>query len=105
MQDTDESVQRVDLTFDIKSRASEGDELVNKTYTFSYARQWDKWTFTEYSEERTPDTPAITDRKWRKSRHIRWDDFSETPTIDVPAEVSEALEEATGADDVTIQTP
>lgn len=105
MQESDESVRSIDLTFDIESRVTDGDEIVHKTYTFSYATEWDKWTFSEYEEKRTVDTTHLTDRDWRRSRHIRWDDFAETPSITVPTEISQALKEATGADDVTIQTP
>jgi hypothetical protein len=105
LQSSDESIWHVNMSFEIETRCEESGELVHKTYTFSYAKEWDKWTFQEYHEERTPDTTRITDRNWTRSRHILWSDVSETPTIDVPPEVADALAKATGAESVTIQVP
>lgn len=93
------------MSFDVETRSEEDGELVHKEYTFSYAREWDKWTFHEYREKRTDDTGRIGDRNWRESRHILWQDTSEAHTIDVPPEVSKALAKATGAESVTIQVP
>lgn len=105
LQESDESVWCTRMSFDIETRSEDGDELVHKTYTFSYAKEWDKWTFQEYHEKRTPDTSRMSDRNWRKSRHIMWNDVNETPTIDVPPEVSKQLAMATGSESVTIQVP
>lgn len=104
IQSSDESVQSVELSFDIETRSEEADELIQKVYTFSYAEEWDKWTFVEYCEKRTPDTTKVSDRNWRKARHIYWDD-TDTRDIEVPPEVAKSLADATGSDSVTIQTP
>lgn len=104
IQSSDESVNGVEMSFDVETRSEEGDELVEKNYVFCYAKEWDKWTFTEYVEKRTPVTGDITDRNWRKSRHIMWDS-TETASIDVPPEVAQSLADATGSDSVTIQVP
>lgn len=105
LQSSDERVWNIDLSFDIETRSESGNQLIHKTYTFGYAREWDKWTFIEYHEERAEDTKRVSDRDWRRSRHIVWSDVNETRTIDVPPEVTDALAEATGAESVTIQVP
>lgn len=104
LQHSSEDLWGVNLSFEIETRSEDGDELVHKEYSFSYAKEWDKWTLTEYHEKRTPDTNLMTKRNWRKARHIFWDD-AETATIDVPPEVSKALAQATGSDSVTVQVP
>lgn len=104
LQESDENVQGIDLTFDVETRSDEEGELIQKKYTFSYAREWDKWTFTEYEEKRTRDTHRIGDRNWSTSRHLLWSD-AESRTIEVPPEVSEALADATSSEEVTIQMP
>ena len=105
LQESDENLWHTNMCFEFETRSEEGDELVHKEYTFSYASEWDKWTFREYHEKRTPDTARMSDRNWRKSQHILWSDVNETPTIDVPPEVSKKLAEATGSESVTIQVP
>ena len=105
LQDSGESVRHIDMKFEIDTRSEEGSELVHKEYTFSYARQFDTWTFQEYREERTPDTNRMADRNWTRSRHIVWQDINETRTIDVPPEVADALAEATDSESVSIQVP
>lgn len=105
LQQSEENLWRTNLSIDIETRDEDNGEIVHKEYTFSYTDEWDKWTFQEYREKRTPDTAKMGDRDWRKSRHIYWDDLSETPTIDVPPEVSKALAKATGSESVTIQVP
>lgn len=105
LQESDESVWTTSMTFDIETRSEDGNEIVHKTYTFSYTKEWDKWTFSEYEEKRTPDTTRMEDRNWRQARHIFWHEVNETPTIDVPPEVSKALADATGSESVTIQVP
>jgi len=105
LQQSDENVWGISMSFDVETRSEDDNEIVHKVYTFSYAKEWDKWTFQEYREKRTPDTAKMSDRNWRKSRHILWSDVNETPTIDVPPEVSRKLAEATGSESVTIQVP
>lgn len=104
LQSSDEDVQGVELSFDIETRTSDGSELIERQYTFDYAKEWDKWTFVEFLEKRTPNTDQITERNWRKSRHVMWYDGSE-PDVEIPPEVTDALERATGADSIVIQTP
>lgn len=105
MQESDESVWAVEMSFDVESRTEDSGELVHKIYTFSWVKEWEKWTFVEYLEKRTKDTKRVSERDWRKARHIMWHEVDETPTIDVPPEISEALADATGADSVVIQPP
>lgn len=100
-----ESVQHTEMQFSIATRDGAAEELVERVYTFSYAQEWDKWTFQEYLERRSPDTSKITDRNWRQARHLFWHEASETPSVDVPSEVAERLAEATGSESVTIQVP
>lgn len=104
LQESDETLSCIEMSFDIETRSEDGEEIVHREYFFSYAKEWDKWTFTEFVEKRTSNTDRISERNWRKSRHIYWED-DEAPSVDVPPEVSEALEEATGAETVTIQGP
>lgn len=105
MQQSDESVRSVEISFDIESRCTDGDELVQKTYTFSYASQFDTWTFQSYTEKRTKDTVNLTDRDWSVARDIYWNDKADHPSISVPTEITDALADATGADEVNLQTP
>ena len=105
LQSSDESVYTTGMTIDIETRSEANDELVHREYKFAYAKEWDKWTFVEYIEKRTPDTEQIGDRNWRDAEHIFWQDVSETRRIDVPPEVADSLAEATGANSVTIQVP
>lgn len=105
LQESDESVSNVKLSFDIETRSEEGGELVHKEYVFSYADGFGKWMFHKYHEKRTPDTAKMEDRDWHQSRNIVWTETDEVPTIDVPPEVSQSLAEATGAESVTIQMP
>lgn len=104
LQQSDESVWSQSMTIEIETRSKSDNELIHKEYTFSYADQFDKWMFSEYVEKRTRDTPSVTERNWRKSRHLFWQD-GEAASIDVPPEVSQSLADATGSESVTIQTP
>lgn len=104
LQSSDEDVWHVNMSFDIETRSAESNELVHKTYTFSYQDFFDKWSFREYYEKRTDDTTLTSDRNWKRSRHIIWSD-TDVPTIDVPPEVADALAKATGSESVTIEVP
>lgn len=104
-QESGETVWAVSMSFDVESRTTEDGDIVHKTFTFSYADEWDKWVFQEYEERRAPEAQDVADRQWIEARHVTWNDPNETPTIDVPPEVADKLAEATGADSVTIQTP
>lgn len=105
LQQSEENLWQTSITFDIETRSEDGNEIVQKTYSFSYADEWDKWTFSEYEEKRTPDTASMGDRNWRQAQHIFWQEVNKTPSIDVPPEVSKALAKATGSESVTIQVP
>lgn len=105
MQESDESVSGVSMSFDIETRSENGGELVHREYTFSFSREWGKWMFQEFREKRTKDTVSVSNRNWRDSRHIMWHDVNETPTVEVPPEVAEELQEATGAESVIMQIP
>jgi hypothetical protein len=104
-QPSDETIQRIDMNFEVRTRDSEANELVEKVYTFCYAKEWDKWTFQEYVERRSPDTTRMSDRDWRRVQHCLWHDVNETPDIDVPPQVADKLAKATGSESVTIQVP
>jgi hypothetical protein len=105
LQSSDESVECTTVSFDIETRSDDGDEIIERVYTFSHAPEWDKWVFTEFCEKRTPIAERVSERNWRKSRHVLWSDPNETRTIEVPPEVSKRLAEVTGATSVTIQVP
>lgn len=92
------------VSFTIQTRKEESSELIQREYTFSRVKELDKWTFSEFEEEKTPDTKHITDRNWRRTRHILWND-SEAPSVTVPPEVSEQVEELLGLDELVMQTP
>jgi len=104
-EDTDETVRNIDMTFHIETMDSESNELIRKTYTFAYAEHFETWTFHEYFEERTDDTPKVSGRNWRQEKHVIWTDFTESKQIDVPPQVSNKLAEATGADSIEINSP
>lgn len=105
LQESDERLWTcTSVSFTIETRIDEDDELVERTYTFAHAKEWDKWLFQEFEEKRTEDTDSVTDRCWRRSRHVMWQD-DEVRDIDVPPEVGRALKEAIDADSVTIQIP
>lgn len=93
-----------DLSFSIQTRSEDGNELVEKTYTFSHFPEADEWTFQEYEEERTENTKHIRGRQWRRTRKVRWDD-GEVPDIDVPPVVLEKLEEALDVDELILTKP
>jgi len=92
------------VSFTIQTRTEDGTELVQREYTFSRASHWDVWTFHEFEEKRTENTGNITDRAWRRSRHIIWSE-SEAATVDIPPEVEKELQELLGLEEMTIQTP
>lgn len=102
---SEESVDSVSMSFDVRTRDTESEELVERVYTFCYAPEWDKWTFQEFLERRSPDTLRMSDRNWRRVKHCLWHEAGETPDIDVPPQVAEKLSQATGAESVTIQVP
>lgn len=91
-----------EVSFTIDTRSEDGDEIVEREYTFSRAPEWEKWTFTEFEERRAEDTARVTDRTWRPSRHVMWQN-SESPSIDVPPEVEEKLEELLDLEEMVIQ--
>lgn len=105
IQESDESIWNISMTFEVETRSEDGNELVHKKYNFGYAKEWDTWTFHEYVEKRTPNTGTVSDRNWRDARHIMWGDVTETPSVEVPPEVAEKLREATGADSITMELP
>lgn len=104
-QSSDGTIEHIEMKFDVHTRDDEDDELVEKVYTFCYAKEWGKWTFQEYVERRSPDTVRMSDRNWRRVQHCLWHDVNETPDIDVPPQVADKLAQATGSEKVTIQVP
>jgi hypothetical protein len=105
LQESEEDVWgKPTVSFTIETRTEDGTELVQREYTFSHAPEWEKWTFQEFEEKRTEDTSLITERNWRRSRHIIWSE-PEAPTVDVPPEVEKELQELLGLEEMTIQKP
>jgi len=108
LSDLQESGERVwdcsDISFTIESTSEDGDERVQRRYTFSNAPEWDKWAFTEFEECRATKPAPSNKDNWRRSRHLMWHDL-EAPSIDIPPEVSNKLEELLGVDEITIQMP
>jgi hypothetical protein len=104
-QELDESVRgTANVSFTIETRSEDANQLVKRVYTFSHAPEWDKWMFQSFVEERTRDTTRITDRHWKKTKDVTWED-PEAVDVDVPAEVSQRLEEVTEAEEVILQVP
>lgn len=105
LQESEEQIWELTIDFDVRTRSEEQNELIERVYTFSYAKEWDKWMFREFEEERTPDNDGVSDREWARSRHVSSQDLSKLDTIDIPPEVSESLAEATGAEEIVLQVP
>lgn len=107
LQESDESITSVDLTFDVETTSTDGSDVVRKTYTFSYAEEWDKWMFTAFTERRASTDGRASDgyRNWQTARDISWNDVGATPEIDIPPEVTRRLKQATTADSVILQEP
>lgn len=105
LQESEESVWgAAQVSFNISTR-SEGDgELIEREYTFSHAKEWDKWTFSEFEERRTKDVNSVSGRNWRRSAHVHWND-AEAPSVDVPPEVTEKLKELLEVEELTLQKP
>ena len=104
MQESAEQIWQMEMEFTVKTRVSGADEFVQRTYTFGYAEEWDKWTLIEYAEERANDVANIGDRDWRETERLLWNE-SETAEVTIPPEVADRLKEVTGSDSVTIQSP
>lgn len=104
IQSSGESVESIELSFDIETRTETENERVARTYRFDYAKEWDKWIFVEFYEERANDEALPSERVWRQTQHIMWYD-DETPDITVPPEVTDALQKATGAEEIILQEP
>lgn len=104
-QESDETVVAKDVSVTVETQSSTDDERVRREYTFNWAKEWNKWVFQEFVEQRTSTAVSVTDRTWRDTQHIMWSDVTDTPEIDVPPAVSDALAEATGADEVVMQVP
>lgn len=105
VQDSDESIWAISLSFEVETRSETSDELIHRTYHFGYADEWDKWIFHEFEEKRANNTVSVKERNWHEAEHILWHDADETPSVDVPPEVTEKLQEATGAESIVMQTP
>ena len=107
LQESDERVWGMpSLSFTIQGRVSDGDEIVERTYTFSHAEEWDKWTFDSFKERRSEDTERIQSRSWHVTRNVHWKDSGEIPDdIEVPVEVQNELEERLDAENVSFQYP
>jgi hypothetical protein len=90
------------ISFEVETRSTAGDELLQRTYVFSYTPEWDKWMFSEFEEKCATSSSEVGGRNWRRRRHIYWND-AESPSVDVPPEVTERLEELLGLEQVVLQ--
>jgi len=92
---SDEALQCVDLTFETY------DEHVKRRYTFSYAREWGKWTFSKlhiYERDGVGD-------EWAFEKQILWDE-PEAGLHRVPDTVFAELSDIIGDEQVSkIQQP
>lgn len=100
-----ETATNIDLSFAVTTRDSDTEDIVERVYTFAYAKEWDKWMFHEYVERRSQDTERMSDRNWQQTEHIFWNDMDDTREIDIPSTVTQKLADATGAESVTLQSP
>lgn len=91
LQESDEDVFAVDFSISVTTRSEDESELVEKTYTFDHAPEWDEWTVIEFEEKRCPIVDGVIRRDWRTSEHILWHEGEEIEK-DIPPEVNEELE-------------
>lgn len=108
LQESEEDVWGVaSLSFTIQTRSSEEEEVIEREYEFSYAREWDKWTFSAFKEKRAQvqedsDMPDLG--TWRVTEDLHWEDPDAVPEArSVPPEVQEELAEYLDADEFIIQ--
>lgn len=101
LQESDEQHEATELSFTIETRESEGEELVLREYTFSWGGEFDEWHFVEYEEKRAANTARVSERNWRKSRHVWWHEQDEID-VDVPQLVTEELASRLGAESVEL---
>jgi hypothetical protein len=105
LQDSEEYVWGTpSMSFTIRTREDGSDAVIQREYTFSYAEEWEKWTFTEFEEKRGEKTQINGGRHWRRTEH-KTSSEEPIPDIDVPPEVGRKLNEAIGSEEVTIQMP
>lgn len=91
LQDSDEELWGTPkMSFEFTTRIESDEELVERTYTFSYAKEWDEWTFYEYEEKRSNTIDESKPKNWRRTRHTYWDD-SDAPDVQVPQSVTDKL--------------
>jgi hypothetical protein len=98
----DETTIATEVSISIETRVTSSEDIIERTYVFSYAKEWDKWTLVEFVEQVADDTLWQSDRDWDISEHTYW--YDEEADIQVPKEVADTLAKATGGD-VTIQAP
>jgi len=89
------------VSFTIETREPTDDELIQRKFTFSHADKWDKWVVHTYEESRCDNTRRVSDRNWRRTRKIHWDDAAQFP--EVPPEVENKLQELLGLEELNIQ--
>lgn len=91
-----------EISFTIDTRSDDDGEIVERKYTFSYAKEWDQWSFIEFDERRADADARVTAQNWRRTRHVFWDD-TESADVSVPPEVTAKLEEVLGLDSMVLQ--
>lgn len=102
LQSSDESHEVTEMSFSVETRDASTDELVKRTYTFSWGKEFEEWYLSEYKEERTPELVDVSERTWQKSRHVFWHEDEEID-VEVPQVVSDELARRMDADSVTIR--
>lgn len=109
LQESDEEVWGVaELSFKIRTRSKDGDEVIERHYSFNYAKEWDKWTFSDFKEKRaeiSEKNDALDTGTWRTTEDLYWRSPKYVQEAkSVPPEVQEELEEYLDADEFNIQT-
>lgn len=102
LQDSDEELWSASkVSFTIETRSENDEEIIHREYTFSHAKEWDKWTFQEFEENRAENTKT-DERNWRREKKLLWNDAG-APDVTVPPEVSSELEKLLDLDKLVIQ--
>lgn len=92
------------LSISFSVRDEEDGELIEKDFEFSYAREWDKWTISNYKEKRCDADVLVSKRNWRTVEDVFWHEMHHSECdIDIPQYVIDKLDEVLGADVVKLQ--
>lgn len=101
-EDTDERCWLTSLSFSVETRENNGEDLVHRTYTFTWGQEFDEWHFSEYEEKRCDADDIVGERDWNESRHVWWHEVGEPIDKEVPQTVSNKLAERLDVDEVNL---